>query len=47
MEIKDAKVLIIATDGVEQSELMTPRDKLRAAGATVDVAAGEAYQYSA
>jgi len=39
MEIKDAKVLIIATDGVEQSELMIPRDKLRAAGATVDVAA--------
>nr|PZN84863.1 MAG: protease [Pseudomonadota bacterium] len=39
MDIKDAKVLIIATDGVEQVELTTPRDKLREAGATVEVAA--------
>jgi len=39
MNIQDAKVLIIATDGVEQVELTTPRDKLRQAGATVDVAA--------
>ena len=39
MEIKDARILIIATDGVEQVELTTPRDKLQAAGATVDIAA--------
>lgn len=39
MNIEDAKVLIIATDGVEQVELTTPRDKLKQAGATVDVAA--------
>lgn len=36
--IEDARVLIIATNGVEQSELEVPRDKLRAAGAKVDVA---------
>src|SRR5690606_36612406 len=35
MDIKDAKVLLIATVGVEQVELTTPRDKLREAGATV------------
>ncbi|MFN4165531.1 MAG: type 1 glutamine amidotransferase domain-containing protein [Ferrovibrio sp.] len=32
------RILIIATDGFEQSELVVPRDKLREAGATVDVA---------
>jgi protease I len=36
--ISDAKVLIMATDGFEQSELFVPLDKLRAAGATVQVA---------
>ncbi|MBS9476995.1 type 1 glutamine amidotransferase domain-containing protein [Ancylobacter radicis] len=36
--IRDARILIIATDGFEQSELMVPRDDLRAAGATVDIA---------
>ncbi|HEX3809880.1 MAG TPA: type 1 glutamine amidotransferase domain-containing protein [Rhizomicrobium sp.] len=36
--IKDAKILIIATNGFEQSELEVPRDKLREAGAKVDVA---------
>ena len=36
--INDARVLIIATDGVEQAELITPRDELRKAGAKVDVA---------
>jgi protease I len=35
--IQEARVLIIATNGVEQSELTTPRDALRAAGAKVDV----------
>ncbi|RBP09134.1 protease I [Roseiarcus fermentans] len=42
--ISEARVLIIATDGVEQAELTTPRDELRRAGAKVDVAtpSGEA-----
>ncbi len=38
MDIHNAKILIIATDGVEQLELTVPRDKLREAGATVEVA---------
>lgn len=33
--IADARVLIIATHGFEQSELEVPRDKLREAGAEV------------
>ena len=37
-DIKNARILIIATNGFEQSELEVPRDKLRSAGATVDVA---------
>jgi protease I len=36
--IKTARILIIATDGFEQSELEVPRDALREAGACVDVA---------
>ncbi|MWD27749.1 DJ-1/PfpI/YhbO family deglycase/protease [Aquicoccus sp. SCR17] len=36
--INDAKVLIVATHGFEQSELTHPRDSLRGTGATVDVA---------
>ena len=40
-DIKSAHVLIIATDGFEQAELEVPRDKLRAAGAKVDVASPE------
>jgi protease I len=36
--IEDARILIIATNGFEQSELEVPRDKLREAGARVDVA---------
>ncbi len=36
--IADSRILIIATDGFEQSELEVPRDKLREAGAKVDVA---------
>jgi protease I len=39
MKIGKAKILILATDGFEQSELVVPRDKLRAAGALVHVAA--------
>src|SRR5579884_2848449 len=37
-DIKQAKILIIATHGFEQSELEVPRDKLRGAGASVTVA---------
>ncbi|MGF9762627.1 type 1 glutamine amidotransferase domain-containing protein [Microvirga sp. 0TCS3.31] len=38
-DIKQAKILIMATDGFEQSELMVPQEKLADAGATVEVAA--------
>jgi deglycase len=36
--IRDARFLILATNGFEQAELTTPRDELRKAGAKVDVA---------
>jgi protease I len=36
--ISEAKILIMATDGFEQSELEVPLNKLREAGATVHVA---------
>jgi protease I len=36
--IRDARFLILAANGFEQSELMTPRDELRKVGAKVDVA---------
>jgi protease I len=36
--IRDARILILATDGFEQLELTTPRDELRNAGARVEVA---------
>jgi protease I len=36
--IAQARILIIATNGFEQSELEVPRDRLREAGARVDVA---------
>lgn len=39
MDTQNAKIMILATDGFEQSELMVPREKLKAAGATVDVVA--------
>lgn len=38
-DIKQARILIMATDGFEQSELMVPQEKLSQAGATVEVAA--------
>ena len=38
-DIKQAKILIMATDGFEQSELMVPQEKLSNAGATIEVAA--------
>ncbi len=37
--IKQAKILIMATDGFEQSELFVPLERLRAAGATVHIGA--------
>lgn len=37
-KIADSRILIISANGFEQSELMVPRDELRAAGARVDVA---------
>jgi len=40
-DIANTRILIIATDGFEQSELEVPRDKLRAAGAKVEVASPE------
>lgn len=36
--LENAKILIMSSDGFEQSELEVPRDKLREAGATVHVA---------
>jgi protease I len=38
-KIDQARILIMATDGFEQSELLVPMTKLRAAGATVKIAA--------
>lgn len=37
-DINQARILIIASNGFEQSELQVPRDELRQAGAHVDVA---------
>ncbi|QDO98470.1 type 1 glutamine amidotransferase [Ferrovibrio terrae] len=37
-DIKKSRILIIATDGFEQSELIVPRDKLRKTGAEVHIA---------
>jgi protease I len=37
MQLENKKIAILATNGFEQSELEVPRDKLKAAGATVDV----------
>jgi len=38
-DIRQAKVLIVATDGFEETELTIPQSKLKEAGATVHVAA--------
>ncbi|GEO98967.1 type 1 glutamine amidotransferase domain-containing protein [Methylobacterium haplocladii] len=38
-DIKQSKILIVATDGFEESELTVPQAKLSEAGATVHVAA--------
>lgn len=41
-DIRQSKILIMATNGFEQSELQVPLERLREAGAKVDVAAPEA-----
>jgi protease I len=41
MNLNGKKVLILATNGFEQSELEVPRDKLKKAGATVHVVSPE------
>lgn len=41
MELNGKKVLILATNGFEQSELEVPRDELKEAGATVHVVSPE------
>jgi protease I len=38
-DIRKARILMIATDGFEQSELTVPLEKLREKGATVEIAA--------
>jgi protease I len=45
-DIKQAKILIMATDGFEQSELLVPQEKLTEVGATVEVAAPKSRQKS-
>lgn len=40
-ELNGKKILILATNGFEQSELEVPRDKLKAAGAQVDIVSPE------
>ena len=42
MQLDHKKIAILATNGFEQSELEVPRDKLRAAGATVHIISLEA-----
>ncbi|MEJ0012648.1 MAG: type 1 glutamine amidotransferase domain-containing protein [Bauldia sp.] len=42
--ISGKKIVILATNGFEQSELEVPRDMLKEAGATVDVVSPEAGQ---
>jgi protease I len=37
MQLDGKRIAILATNGFEQSELEVPRDKLKAAGATVDI----------
>jgi protease I len=40
-DAQNSRVLIVATDGFEQSELIGPRDALQAAGVTVEIASIE------
>ena len=43
-DISEAKILIVATDGFEESELTVPQSKLSQAGATVHVASPQSRQ---
>src|SRR3954464_7454394 len=43
-DIKQSKILIIATNGFEQSELEVPRDQLKSAGAKVTIASPDGKQ---
>jgi protease I len=42
MQLEKKKIAILATHGFEQSELEVPRDRLKAAGAAVDIVSLEA-----
>jgi protease I len=42
MQIDNKKIAILATNGFEQAELEVPRDRLKAAGATVHIVSLEA-----
>jgi protease I len=42
MQLDHKKIAILATNGFEQAELEVPRDRLKAAGATVDIVSLEA-----
>ena len=44
IDISGTRVAILATNGFEQSELEVPRDRLKAAGAAVDIVALESGQ---
>src|SRR5437868_5098107 len=41
MQLSGKKIAILATNGFEQSELEVPRERLKAAGATVEVVSPE------
>jgi protease I len=41
-QLEGKRILIVATHGFEQAELEVPRDKLKAAGAKVDIASPDA-----
>lgn len=43
-DIREAKVLVVATDGFEESELTVPQERLAKAGAVVHVAAPKSRQ---
>ena len=41
MQLTGKKIMILATNGFEQAELEVPRDRLKAAGATVEIVSPE------
>jgi protease I len=42
LKLEGKRVAILATDGFEQAELLTPRDELKKAGASVDIVSPKA-----